>query len=230
MLLKFAKIAEICYNVKKKRMLRYMNMKKLIEIIASFASIISLAFIACMPRWVSYLIGIVGCTCLILLVYDYFKSNQSNEVTCNSDDDIKSQMKKIIKMQGKICIMSRDLSWVDSEVEACIYAKSNSILIFAEKRTELTKRLESNSVEILYYGDLGFEPKTRFTMIRYNTSNPQVAIANTENSIRKKGNVKHVIYQTVRGKREDEWINSLASDMIFLCKASCREERYEQKS
>lgn len=205
-------------------------MKKIIEIIASFASIISLAFVECMPRLISYSIGIIGCVSLILLVYDHFKSNQSNEVTCTSDDDIKSQMKKIIKMQGKICIMSRDLSWVDSEVEACIYAKASSVLIFAEKRTELTKRLESKSVEILYYGGLGFEPKTRFTMIRYNTSNLQVAIANTQNSIRKKGNVKHVIYQTVKGKREDEWINSLASDMILLCKASCREERYEQKS
>lgn len=197
-------------------------MKKIIEITASFASIISLALIENMPSWISYIIGVVGCISLIVLIYDYFKEKKPNEVLCTSDDEIKNQMKRIIKMQGKVCIMSRDLSWVDSEIETCICSKANSVLIFAEKETDLTKRLQASGVEILYYGVLGFEPKTRFTMIRYNTYNSQVAIANTQNSIRKKGKVKHIIYQTEKGKREDEWINSLASDMILLCKASCR--------
>lgn len=75
-------------------------MKKRIEIIASIAPIIILAFVESMPHGTSYLIGMVGCVSLILLIYERFKSNQSNEVTCTSDDDIKIQ--KIIKMQGKI--------------------------------------------------------------------------------------------------------------------------------
>ncbi len=197
-------------------------MKKVIEIFGSFASIISLALVENIPSWISYLIGIIGCISLFFLICDYFKENQTNEVVCTSDYEIKDQMKKIIKMQGKICIMSRDLSWVDSDIETSICAKANSVLIFAEKTTDLTERLQAKGVEILYYGGLGFEPKTRFTMVRYNTNNSQVAIANIQNSIRKKGKVKHIIYQTEKGRREDEWINSLANDMILLCKASCK--------
>lgn len=158
---------------------------------------------------------------IALIVYNISKEEQINELICESDEEIKSAMKKIIKMQGKVCIMSRDLSWVDAEVEACISFKSASMLIFAEKETELTERLKKCGVDLRYYGALGFEPKTRFTIIRYNANNPQVAIANTRNLIRKKGKFKHTIYQTTNESRIDEWINSLAVDMVTLCKLVC---------
>lgn len=132
-------------------------------------------------------------------------------------------------MQGKICIMSRDLSWVDCEVRACIVSKAPNVLIFLEKETNLTNELRDNGVEIMCYGMWNFEPKTRFTIIRYNTNNPQVAIANTQNSIRKKGKIRHTIYQTQRNNGTDEWINSLAIDMIQLCKSVCNGEINEQK-
>lgn len=127
-------------------------------------------------------------------------------------------MKELIKSQGKVCIMSRDLSWVDRDIEKCILEKKNSIKFFVENEIALTKRLQANGVQVKYYGHLGFEPKTRFTVIRYNRANPQVAIANTQNSIRKKHKYKHVIYETSDSAcKQDKWINSLAVDMVTLC-------------
>lgn len=164
-----------------------------------------------------------------LVIYYVHKEDNINQLICQSDDEIKEAMKKIIKMQGKICVMSRDLSWVDCEVKSCILAKANSVLIFAEKESELTKELQNGGVEMKYYGNWNFEPKTRFTAIRYNKNNPQVAIANTQNSIRKKGKVHHTIYQTQNNGGTDEWINSLALDMIDLCKSVCDGGSYEQK-
>lgn len=158
---------------------------------------------------------------LLFLYFNLRKDENINEVVCESDEDIKNTMKQVIKTQGKICIMSRDLSWVDLEMELCITSKASSMLIFAEKSTELTKRLSENGVEIKYYDKWQFEPKTRFTIIRYNTRNEQVVIANTQNSIHKKNKIKHTIYQTKKGNRTDEWINSLAIDMIDLCKKVC---------
>lgn len=155
---------------------------------------------------------------IALVLFKLLKEEEINEVICESEESIKSTMKKVIKTQGKICIMSRDLSWVDPEIELCITSKASSMLIFAEKSTELTERLNKNGVEIKYYGKWNFEPKTRFTIIRYNTRNEQVVIANTQNSINKKGKIKHTIYQTKKGNKTDEWINSLAMDMIDLCK------------
>ena len=164
-----------------------------------------------------------------LIIYYVSKNDETNQLVCQSDDEIKEAMKKIIKMQGKICVMSRDLSWVDCEVKACIISKAPNVLVFAEKETALTKELQEKGVEIKYYGCWDFEPKTRFTVIRYNTNTPQVAIANTQNSIRKKGKIRHTIYQTQQNNGTDEWINSLAIDMIELCKSVCNGETNEQK-
>ena len=125
--------------------------------------------------------------------------------------------------------MSRDLSWVDAEMEACIAEKKDNILIFAQKESDLTKRLISKGATVQYYGHLNFEPKTRFTIIRYNSANPQVAIANIQNSVRRKNGFKHVIYETVDcGCQQDKWINSLALDMMELCRvASVGEKNVE---
>lgn len=164
---------------------------------------------------------VVGCACVGYLIYDAIKNSQKNEIVCRNDEDIAITMKKLIKTRGKICIMSRDLSWVDAEMEACIAEKKDNILIFAQKESDLTKRLISNGATVEYYGHLNFEPKTRFTIIRYNSTNPQVAIANIQNSVRKKDNFKHVIYETVdSGCQQDKWINSLALDMMELCRAA----------
>lgn len=203
-------------------------MKKLISIVTTFATIIGLTVIPALPLWLKIIIGVFACFSFGYLVYIEYIKESDNEVVCKSDSDIKSCMKEIIKMPGKICIMSRDLSWVDDDIQATMLTKADSILIFAQNKTDLTEKLQNYGIEIVYYGNLGFEPKTRFTMIRYNKNNPQVAIANTQNSIRRKGAIKHVIYQTQKGKRTDEWINSLAGDMIMLCKAACREDCYDK--
>ena len=187
------------------------------------ASILGLVFLKNVSLTWRIAILVVGCACIGYLIYDAIKSSQKNELVCRNNDEIANAMKKLIKTRGKICIMSRDLSWVDAEMEACIAEKKDSILIFAQKESELTKRLISNGATVAYYGHLNYEPKTRFTIIRYNNTNPQVAIANIQNSVRRKNSFKHVIYQTVdSGCQQDKWINSLALDMMELCKAASK--------
>lgn len=200
-------------------------MKQIAEIILAFLSILGLLLTDGINIIWSILIALVGIVCIVMLSFDYYKDKQTNKIICTSDEEIKTQMKKIIKTPGKVGIMSRDLSWVDVEVEACIKEKAKSMLIFAEDPSPLTQRLELAGVEMRYYGVFGFEPKTRFTIIRYNTNKPQVAIANTEHSIRKRGKVKHTIYQTSTQGREDEWINSLTSDMLDLCRKACEKNK-----
>ena len=201
------------------------NIKHIITSACTAFSIISLAFSEQMEDWLRYLIFIVGLVCFTLLLIDEIKSNTRNERICKSDEAIEEAMKEIINSHGQICIMSRDLSWVTPEISACLEAKKDSVLIFAQSENKKTKTLASRGVKVKYYGKLGFEPKTRFTIIRYNKNDPQVAIANMQNSIRKKKQFKHVIYQTsASGNTQDEWINSLAVDMVKLCDAACKEE------
>lgn len=191
---------------------------KVISALSAFASIFSLAFVNSMPIIIRIVIVIVSVAALGYLCYSIYVDEHKNERVCRSSYEVGDVMKSLIKTQGKVCIMSRDLSWVNPEIEACIAGKKDNILIFAQKESDLTKRLIKNGAVIQYYGDLGFEPATRFTVVRYNRDNPQVAIANTQTSVRKKNKFKHTIYQTGDGNcQQDKWINSLALDMIKLC-------------
>lgn len=185
--------------------------------IGTISSILGLALVENLPFIIRIIIAFVGCFAFLYLVHYYVKNSKVEKKMCYSNDEIKDVMKKIIKNNGKICIMSRDLSWVDSEIEFSIVQKAKDILIFAEKESELTIRLIKNGVTIKYYSHLNFKPKTRFTVIRYNQREPQVAIANTQNTILNKNEIQHLIYQTSKNVEQDEWINSLALDLINLC-------------
>lgn len=200
-------------------------MKTIVNVISAIgtaASILSLAFIPQLLPGIKYFLIIVGMLCLALLLFGIYKEKknaQINEIICTNDDQIKEEMQNLIKMQGKICIMSRDLTWVDDKIEKCIIEKKSSILIFAEHETNLTKKLEEAGVDIRYYGKTGFIPNTRFTVIRYNKNDQQVAIANTKNTLRRKNKMEHTIYMTNDNPNDkrDSWLSSLAYDMISLC-------------
>ena len=190
-----------------------------ISALASGASIVSLAFIKDIPFFFKILLVIVGVWGTGYLIYYGIKKDKVNERVCKSDKEIKDTMKEIINSSGKVAIMSRDLSWVDAETEVCLALKKDNMLICVQQESELTRRLAKTGTKIIYYGHIGFEPISRFTIIRYNKKDCQVAIANTESSVRKQNNFRHIIYQTKSsGDRKDEWINTLAKDMISLCK------------
>ena len=121
------------------------NMKKtfnhIYQVILSLgtsASIFALASFPGIASLVKWIIAILGFVCLAFLLFYHLKSSQVNERICESEPEIHESMKELIKSQGNICIMSRDLSWVTPEIEECIILKADSIQIFAQKATELT--------------------------------------------------------------------------------------------
>ena len=194
-------------------------MKSWVSAIASAASILGLAFVPGIPGWGRACISALGIVCLAVLLFSEINAKKINQRICTSEEEIQAAMMQIIKAQGKLCIMSRDLSWVDAQIRNAM-KKKHDITIFAEKETELTKGLISDGIQVKYYGKYHFVPKTRFTVIGYNRNHPQVAIADQQHSIRKKGKLKHVIYETsLNNCAQDEWINSLALDIISLCNA-----------
>lgn len=203
---------------------------RIITAAATAISFVGLAFSDYFPPWVQYIIVMVGLICFGILVIDEMKSNHRNERVCRSPNQVEEAMKEVINSSGKICIMSRDLDWVTHEIIGCLEFKRKSVLIFAHSENEITKTLIDRGVTVKYYGHLGFEPKSRFTVIRYNKNDPQVVVANTENTIRKRKKYKHTMYETSPGGApQDTWINSLAIDMVNLCNAVCKEVHYAKK-
>ena len=154
-------------------------LKKAILSFCSFASIISLAFITGLPIWARILIVVFGVGCLAYLLWSDYASQRDKLFVCKSEEETQEYMKKWIKNQGKVCVMSRDLSWVNTDIEEVMKTKKGSLRIFAQQETELTKRLRASGVDVRFYGCYNFEPKTRFTIIRYNRPDKQIAIANT---------------------------------------------------
>ena len=194
--------------------------KQLFTAAASAASIISLAFVSFIPMIGRIFLVVIGVFCLCFLTYDSIKNNRINETVCRSDEEIKQVMRQLIQTDGQTCIMSRNLTWVDDELEKEIYKKKDDLLIFVSRKSELTERLKAHEVRVKYYGKTGFVPKTRFTVLRYTRNNPQVAIANTQDTVRRGAALTHTIYETSdEGSRHDRWINSLALDMIRLCES-----------
>lgn len=203
-------------------------MKSVIQIIMALStgiSIVSPIFSKCIPLWFVIVISGLGILCFILLTFDAIKKNHINERICTSEKEIEETMKGIITTQGKICIISRALSWVTPEIMACLEGKKDNVLIFAQTKNETTQKLLDRGIKVMFYGKFNFEPKSRFTIIRYNKNNPQVAIANSQYSVRRGAKFKHVIYQTsANGDPRDQWINSLAIDMVNLCSLVCAEK------
>lgn len=199
-------------------------MRKVIFAIGTGASIIGLSTLPGIPYWAKLMIGVFGFFAFGYLVIDDIRSSRRNEKVYHSDTEVREAMKEIIKCQGKICVMSRDLSWVNEDIIRIMAGKKDSMLVFAQKSNETTSKLENNGIQVRYYGKYGFEPKTRFTVIRYNRDNPQVAIAKAEHSIRRINKYRHSIYETLPSKdnKQDAWINSLAVDMIELCEQVTR--------
>ena len=203
-------------------------MKRIIGALATGGSIIGLTAIPGTADWLQIIIGIIGFISFCYLVCDdYFHNKKRNERTYYSEAEVREAMQGLIKTQGKVCVMSRALSWVDETTEKIMEKKKQSLLVFAEKENDVTKKLIDKGIDVRYYGEYKFQPKTRFSVIGYNLDKPQVAISIPLHTIRKKNSYKHTIYETTPNSDNmyDSWITSLALDMISLCDlATARKE------
>ena len=198
-------------------------MKRYIETIAMLASIIALALIKELPLFVRIVVLVISVLAGVNLFYEDYKKNHENTRLCRNQTEIEEAMKEIVKSQGKTCIMSRDLSWVSPEIKEIIKKKKGNVRVFAQAESDLTKELISSGVEVYYYGGFEFEPKTRFTIIRYNRLDPQVAIAETSSAVKKKW-FKHNIYETRNDSMQDRFICSLSLDLMEMCRLACKTE------
>lgn len=82
----------------------------IIGVVGTVASILSLIFIKDIPLWLRIIIGIVGIGLLAILAVFLFQERQVNKIVCKSDVEIKAAMRKLIKTQGKVCIVSYALT------------------------------------------------------------------------------------------------------------------------
>ena len=123
----------------------------------------------------------VGVSLFILYVVSEIYTFLSNrDFVCKTEDTrkIKCEMERMISVEGRTTILSRDLSWaLDDEMMRLLMSKAQrgDLTVHMEKATALSTSLETAGANIIYYEGTGFVPESRFTMM--NTGKPHATIA-----------------------------------------------------
>lgn len=107
-------------------------------------------------------------------------------------------MHRWIAQEGKVLIFTRDMTWVSDNVHVSRLrrlfdvlrdgerqtikglllkkAKRGDLIVCLPQRTELSDELEANGAQVVAYPELGLSPEARFTIVRHDRHDAQVAI------------------------------------------------------
>jgi hypothetical protein len=95
-------------------------------------------------------------------------------------EKIRDFMFRWISTEGRVVIHTRDMSWAGQEARIAellrAKAESGELTICLPHRIPLTDDLEQIGAHVLTYARLGFEPRSRFTIVRHGREDAQVAI------------------------------------------------------
>lgn len=193
---------------------RSMKKEKILEVISfwgSCASLVSLLFIECDWQWAKTILYIL--LVVLILVSFFVLFICKDEVTCRTKQKVKDFMKDWIGTDGVVEVLSRDLSWVDDEMVCVLANKGKDLHLYVDEETSTTQKIRNLNKEcnIHYYSKVGFTPISRFTIVRANKDERQMAIAIKEEKGYKK--FRHCIYIS-KGSQIDKKMLALASDLL----------------
>lgn len=171
-------------------------MKSLLNWLAAAASLVGLFFTVRpqtqpLSALQTFFLAIVGIVFVGAAFSDIRAEKKKSAKKYKSADKINKYMYEILKNSGACDICSRDASWIaeDSIYPLLINKANNHELTFlVHKKTHEVKVLEEAGAEVIEYGELGFDPITRFTIVNSkNHAYSFVAIG------KKKPNEPHII-------------------------------------
>lgn len=191
-----------------------MGKEKVLEGISFFgscASFVSLLFIECEWQWAKIILLVL--LVILILVSFCVLILRKDGVTCKSKQEIEKFMKDWIGTDGVVEVLSRDLSWVDDEMAYFLASKGKDLHLYVDEETSITQKIKNVNAEcnIHFYSKSGFTPMSRFTIIRANKDERQIAIAIKEEKGYKK--LRHCIYIS-KGSQIDKKMLALANDLL----------------
>ena len=193
----------------------------IIGVLSSLLSLISFFYVQeyAELRWI-FLISGVCCTVFIL-----FLDKEKGPIKCGNEEKNIEYMCNWISTDGEVVVFSRNLSWVkEDKVRAVLKSKGNELSICAENDSILLSEFRRAGVNVYLYGELGFKPVSRFTIIRANKSGKQIAIAQFENRHNKD---LRYIYETrnLNPNFQEQCLLEVAKDLFNLVKLTCDKKR-----
>lgn len=164
------------------------------------------------PTW--HLVGlfILACAFAWIIVTEIKQALRESHRVYRPGKQINRYMCRWVSRPGRTAIVSRDLSWGNSEGARSALlakAKSSDLILYMHHKTELSEELRKAGAEIRYYDGVEFEPKSRFTVIGYGKDGSRVAVGTMRDD-------KHVVYEFDTGTHP---IAALSDDLITLLKS-----------
>ena len=123
---------------------------------------------------------------------------------------------KQLSCPGQVAIFSRDLTWATSNSEAektlIKKAEKGELTIFVKDPPAITDKLKAAKAKIRQYTAKGFNPKSRFTILKYQNSGTRVMIGAPQDE---NHYIKHY-------GSDDFEVVDLANDFIALLETKSR--------
>lgn len=159
--------------------------------------------------WMGILIAFALIAFIVTIVSEY-RLHKKAIHSFKNDQEINQYMIKIIKEEGRAIIFTNDMSWAENNqyVKKILEEKSKKkeLNIILYDRSLMTDSLEKLGANIFTYGETGYIPTTRFTIVKAGRIDSKVAIG-------KKVRGKHLVEEF---SAEDGYPLHIAKDMSNL--------------
>ncbi|PFL17644.1 hypothetical protein COJ07_21480 [Bacillus cereus] len=127
-----------------------------------------------------YTLIFVAVGLFILAIYSEIKNYKKPGLHCKDEIEINKYMINWIKKGGRVIVFTRDMSWAQSDINVkrmlINKAEDNELEIVLLEKNSFTNELQEKGASIYTYGDLGYTPKSRFTIVRTDRVDSKVAI------------------------------------------------------
>jgi hypothetical protein len=133
------------------------------------------------PTWLAPVMITVLAGLLVTVTGSEVKSwRASRPKRYETPEKIRDFMNDWISQEGRVAIYTRDMSWAQQEERILRLlnrkASAGELTLVLPRHIELSRRLEARGATVYTYPGFEYEPKSRFTVVRFGREDAEVAI------------------------------------------------------
>ncbi|UMP05139.1 hypothetical protein [Amycolatopsis sp. EV170708-02-1] len=196
--------------------------RNLIVSIGALASLVGLVLTIRPPSqpwtaWQVAFLALAGLFGLFSIVLDVIEFKARPVKSYRTSQQVVNYMRNWLGTSGQAAVFTRDLSWVDDETTRKLLetkSRKQELTLVLPREIPLTRKLEKLGAEVVYYPDIDYIIKSRFTIINMNRNDTRVAIGQSVGG-------RHKIEELSAGEEPAYY---LAQDLLELVKRFTKRE------
>lgn len=196
--------------------------RNLIVSIGALASLVGIVLTIRPPSqpWTAWQIAfltLAGLFGLVSIVLDVIEFKARPVKSYRTSQQVVDYMRNWLGNSGQAAVFTRDLSWVDDETTRKLLetkSRKRELTLVLPREIPLTRKLEKLGAEVVYYPNIDYIIKSRFTIINMNRNDTRVAIGQSVGG-------RHKIEELSAGEEPAYY---LAQDLLELVKRFTKRE------